>query len=138
MSARLAVGMLVRHPARGIGTIATLIYRYPARDPFEAWVDFPRIGKRHVKARDLTVIGAGGGRAAGAQGGAVMSCHQTYIEADDTEPPADRAHGAIGELLQGWAAGDYQPVYALVMIGLHFERLDRERRGLSAFDEARR
>lgn len=51
----LKVGQSVVHPAhRAPGTIATLICAFPVREPTEAWVDFPAIGKRRVKVRDLT------------------------------------------------------------------------------------
>lgn len=51
-------GQSVKHPARGAGQIATLIYAFPHRAPTEAWVDFPSIGKRLVKVRDLAPLPA--------------------------------------------------------------------------------
>ena len=52
----IKVGQQVAHPAKGAGTVATLVYSFPHRVATEAWVDFERIGKRLVRVKDLTAV----------------------------------------------------------------------------------
>lgn len=63
MTAPLTVGATVRHPSRGTGTVATLIYSPLRREKaIKAWVEFPHKGFGNCTQKfccfteDLTVV----------------------------------------------------------------------------------
>jgi hypothetical protein len=59
-TAALAIGQTVRHPARGVGTVATLVHNPITGRPMKAWVEFQFIGTSTRRflcfADDLTVV----------------------------------------------------------------------------------
>jgi len=60
----IAINAAVRHPSRGVGTVKTLVYSYPKREPVKAYVEFPGMGFGKCAVtlpcgvKDLTVVEA--------------------------------------------------------------------------------
>lgn len=59
-AATLSIGAHVKHPARGVGTVASIIYSPLSKAPIKAWCEFPFIGTTTRKSlcfvEDLTLL----------------------------------------------------------------------------------